>query len=165
MPAALERINAMRDNIVFGSMAGAIGGVIGLILSYSLFLLGISPMASVHLAATLVTVDVIHLATGEVIWSIITHLVVASVFGILLTYVLLYSGREYWWFKGIGTGFVFCLVTHSYLIPLLRTDAQVRSLILNAPSFGAIGITHALIGLVSAFIIVKYRHLAGFSRQ
>jgi hypothetical protein len=87
--------------------------------------------------------------------------VVASVFGILLTYVLLYSGREYWWFKGIGTGFVFCLVAHSYLIPLMRTDTQVRSLILNAPSFGAIGTTHALIGLVSAFIIVKYHRSGG----
>lgn len=141
--------------IVLGAMAGAAGGAIGLAFSYSMYLLGISPIASLHLAATLVVTDIINLTTGGVIWSIVTHLTVSSVFGILMTYVLLYTGREYWVFKGIGTGAVFCLLAHSYLIPLMRTDAQVRNLIFNAPSFGTMITTHSLIGLVTACIIVR----------
>jgi uncharacterized membrane protein YagU involved in acid resistance len=143
------------DKIILGAMAGAAGGAIGLVFSYTMYLLGISPMSSLHLAAALVVTDIIYLTPGGVIWSIVTHLTVSSVFGILLTYLFMYIGREYWIFKGIGTGAVFCLLAHSYLIPLMRTDAQVRSLIFNAPSFGTMITTHSLIGLVTAYIIVR----------
>jgi len=146
----------LKDKIVFGSMAGSIGGAIGLIFSYSMFLLGISPMSSINLAATLVAVDILNLTTGGIIWSIITHLVVASMFGVLLTSILISSGKEYWIFKGIVIGAIFCLVSHSYLIPLMRTEVQVRNSIFNVSSFGTMITTHSLIGLITAYIFVKY---------
>lgn len=151
-------MNTLKDDIVFGSVAGVIGGTVGLIYSYTLFLLGVTPMSSLHLAATLVVVDVLNLTPGAVIDAIITHLLVAAVFGILLTYVLLFTGKDYLVIKGLGTGAVFCLIAHSYLIPLMRTDAQVRNLIFNAASWGAQMSTHALIGLVAAFIIANHHH-------
>lgn len=146
----------MKDNIVLGAIAGSIGGAIGIIFSFSMYLLYISPMSSINLAATLVTLDILNLTTGGVIFAIITHFIVASLFGILLTYILKFTGKDFWIFKGIGFGALFCLISHSYLIPLMRTDAQVRSLIFNPPSFGTMITTHSIIGLVTAFIIVKY---------
>lgn len=146
----------LKDYIVFGSMAGAIGGAVGLIFSYIMFLLGFTPLSSIHLAATLVTIDVLNLTTGGIIFSLVTHFAVASQFGILLLYILKSSGKDFWIFKGISIGAIFCLVAHSYLIPLMRTDPLVRGLIFNAPSFGTMITTHSLIGLITAFIIVKY---------
>lgn len=148
----------MKDNIAFGSMAGAIGGVIGLIYSYTLFRLGISPMASIHLAASLVVTDVLNLTIGGIIWAIVTHLTIAATFGVLFNYFLIFSGKDYWPLKAMGGGALLCLISHSYLIPLMRTDAQVRSLIFNAPSFGTMISTHALISLITCFIIVKYKY-------
>lgn len=145
-----------KDTIAIGSMAGAIGGTIGIIFSYTMFYLGISPMSSINLAASFVVIDILNLTTGGIIWSIVTHLTVAALFGILMTYIFKITGKEYWVLKGIGFGAIFCLITHSYLIPLMRTEAQVRNLIFNPPSFGTMITTHSLIGLITAFVIVKF---------
>jgi hypothetical protein len=149
----------MKDKIAFGSMAGAIGGAVGIIFSYTMFRLGISPISSINLAASFVAIDILNLTAGGIIWSIVTHLTVASLFGIILTYILIYSGKEYWVLKGIGTGAIFCLITHSYLIPLMRTEKQVHHLIFNPPSFGTMITTHSIIGLVTALIIVNYYYV------
>ncbi len=146
----------MKDPIVLGSVAGSIGGAIGLIFSHSLFLLGIPPISSVHLAATMVVMDITNLTTGGVIWSLVTHFVVASTYGVLITYFLLKTGKDYWLLKGMLTGAFFCLIAHSYLIPLMRTEPQVHSLIFNAPSFGTMITAHSIIGVVAVFIVVRY---------
>ncbi len=146
----------MKDRIAFGSLAGSIGGAVGLVFSYVLFLLGITPMASVHLAATLVTQDVLNLTTGGFICAVITHFAVASLFGVLLLHFLIFFGKDFWVLKAISLGVIFCLIAHSYLIPLLRTDPLVRGLIFNPPSFGTILATHALISLVGGLIMVRY---------
>lgn len=146
----------MKDKIVLGSIAGGIGGIIGIIFSYSMYRLGISSISSINVAASLVVLDILNLTPTGVIFSIITHLTIASLFGILLLYILKFFGKEYWALKGMMFGALFCLLMHSYLIPLMRTDLQVRSLFFNTPSWGTIWATHTLIGLVDSFIIVKY---------
>lgn len=155
----------MKDNVVIGAGAGAIGGLVGLILSYTIYSLGISPISSLNVAASLVVIDVLNLTTGGIIWSIATHLFVAQLFGLILTYFLIFTGKEYWGLKGIGTGAIFCLVAHSFLIPLIRTDALVRSLNFNPSAFGTILITHATIGLVTAFLIIKFKFKPMISSQ
>jgi hypothetical protein len=149
----------LKDNIAVGSMAGVIGGTVGIMFSYTVFLLGLSPLSSIHLAATLVVIDIQNLTALGYIDAIFTHLLVASVFGVLLTYILLCTGKSFWLLKGIGFGALFCLMTHAYLIPLMRTDEQVRTLIFNSPSWTTMGLTHMLIGFVTVKIIVKYHYL------
>ncbi len=144
----------MKDTIAIGTIAGLIGGTIGLVFSYSMFLAGISPIASLHLAASLVVMDILNLTIGGIIWSIVTHLSVAAAFSIILAHILLRTGKDYWILKGMGFGAIFCLIAHSYFIPLMRTD--IRELIFNAPSFGTMITTHALIGLISSYIITRY---------
>lgn len=146
----------MKDKIAVGSISGVIGGTIGLTLSYSMYRLGISPISSINVAASLVVLDILNLTPTGVIFSIITHLAVASLFGVLLLFILKFFGKEYWAMKGIMFGALFCLLMHSYFIPLMRTDLQVRSLFFNTPSWGTILATHTLIGLVDSTILVKY---------
>lgn len=149
----------LKDNVAVGAMAGVIGGTVGMAFSYTVFLLGLSPLSSVHLAATLVVIDIQNLTTLGYIDAIFTHLLVASVFGTLLTYILLNTGKSFWLLKGIGFGALFCLITHAYLIPLMRTDEHVRTLIFNSPSWTTMGVTHMLIGLVTVTVIVKSHDL------
>ena len=144
----------MKDTIAIGTIAGLIGGTIGLLFSYSMFLAGISPMASLHLAASLVVMDILNLTIGGIIWSVVTHLSVSAAFSIILAHILLRTGKDYWVLKGVGFGAIFCLMAHSYFIPLMRTD--IRELIFNAPSFGTMITTHALIGLIASYIITRY---------
>ena len=149
----------MKDNIAVGAMSGVIGGAIGMTYSYSMFLLGITPLSSVHLAATLVVIDVINLTALGYLNAIFTHLLVAAFFGVLLTYLLLYTGKDFWLLKGIGFGALFCLMTHAYFIPLMRTDEQVRTLIFDAPSWSVALSTHMLIGLITVTFIIKFHYL------
>ena len=144
----------MKDTIAIGTIAGLIGGTIGLVFSYSMFLAGISPMASLHLAASLVVMDILNLTIGGIVWSVVTHLSVSAAFSIILAHILLRTGKDYWVLKGVGFGAIFCLIAHSYFIPLMRTD--IRELIFNAPSFGTMITTHALIGLIASYIITRY---------
>jgi hypothetical protein len=133
-----------------------IGGAVGLLFSLTMFLLNISPISSINLAATMVTIDIVNLTVGGVIWSIVTHFFIAGFYGILMLYVLKYFGNDFWVVKGIITGAILCLISHSYLIPLMRTEQQVHSLIFNPPSFGTMITSHAIISLVTAFTIVRY---------
>jgi hypothetical protein len=149
----------MKDHITVGAMAGLIAGAIGMTYSHTMFLLGFTPMSALHLAASLVTTDVINLTTLEVVNAVFTHLLVAANFAVLLTYLLVTTGKDFWVIKGIGFGATFCLISHSYLIPLMRTDEQVRTLIFNGPSWTVTLTNHILIGLISAIIIVKYHYL------
>jgi len=149
----------MKDHIAFGSLAGAIGGAVGIVFSYTVFSLGISSLSSIQLAASFVSMDILNLTAGGIFWSIVTHLTVAAVFGIIMLHILKYSGKDYWILKGAGFGAFFCLVTHSYLIPLMRTEEQVRRAIFNPPSFGTMIITHSLIGLVTTAIIVRNKYV------
>jgi hypothetical protein len=146
----------MKDKIIAGSVAGAVGGVFGLIFSYSLFLLGISPVSSINIAGSFVALDILNLTTGGIIWAIIVHFVVATIYGVMLIYFLLITGKDYWLVKGVLTGAAFCLIAHAYLLPLMRTDATVHSLIFNPPSFGTMTLAHTIIGMVSAYVIIRY---------
>ncbi len=145
----------MNDNVIVGAFAGIVGGIIGIIYSHFMFLLGFSPISSVHIAASLVIIDILNPTTLGYANAIITHLVVAAAFGVLLTYILVYTGKDFWPIKGLGFGAFFCLLAHSYLIPLMRTDEQTRALIFNAPSWTLTISTHMLIGIIAAAIIVK----------
>ncbi len=155
----------MKDNVAVGVIAGVIGGSIGIAFSYTMFLLGISAMSSIHLAASLVVIDVLNLTTLGFISAIAAHLTVATAFGVVMTFILLYTGKDFWLLKGLGFGALWCLISHSYFIPLMRTDEQVRTLIFNAPSWATMVTTHSLIGLVTAAVIVKYHYLLAEHHQ
>ncbi len=143
----------MRDIFIGGSVAGLIGGIIGIAFSHSLFLLGLTPISSLHLAAALVLPEMFVLTTGGVFISLVTHLIVASVFGVALILILYYTGKDYYIFKGIASGAFACLVLHSYLLPLVRPDLEIRH---STSAAITMITTHSIIGLVAAFIIAKY---------
>lgn len=57
----------MQDKTIFGSITGIAGGFAGLLFSYTMFLLGISPISSINVAASLVVIDVVNLTLGGII--------------------------------------------------------------------------------------------------
>ncbi len=143
----------MKDTLAIGVIAGLVGGLVGIVFSHAMFLLGINPMSSLHLAAALVVNDIFSLTPGGVFWSIVTHHVVAAVFGVFLALLLLYSGKDYWLPKVVAAGTFVCIVLHAFLMPILRPDIDFRP---NAAAFGTMIVTHALIGVIAGWIIVKY---------
>ncbi len=106
----------MRDKFIGGFVAGVIGGIIGIVFSHSLFLLGLSPISSLHLATALVVPEMFALTTGGVFISFLTHLIVAGVFGVVLLLILYYTGKDYYILKGIASGAFACLVLHQSLL-------------------------------------------------
>jgi hypothetical protein len=146
----------MRDTFGMGVIAGLIGGLVGIVFSHTLFLLGVTSIASLHLAAALVVNDIFNLTAGGVFWSVVAHFSIAASFGVLMALVIRYSGRDYWVLKAVILGALVCMILHSYLMPILRPDIDFRP---TAAEFGTMVVTHSLISLVATYIIVKYyRH-------
>ena len=88
--------HALKDKIAIGTVAGFISGTVGLVFSYGFFHIDISSVSSLHLAASLVVMDILNLSLGGIIWSVVTHLAVSAAFSVLLTYMLFLTGKEYW---------------------------------------------------------------------
>jgi uncharacterized membrane protein YagU involved in acid resistance len=145
------------DDLIFGgSIAGLIGGTVGIIFSHSMFIAGVTPTSSLHLAAALVLHDVMNLGTADIIISLLTHLATAAAFGVALALILRYTGKDHYLFKGAGFGVVICLIMHAYLIPILRRDLPITTV--ASESFVMIT-THAIIGIIAAIILVRYTKL------
>jgi hypothetical protein len=146
----------MQDLIITGIAAGLAGGTVGVIFSHSLYLAGVTSLSSIHLAAALVLMEINNLTAAGLILSLATHLLVASAYGVALTLLLHYTGKDHYIIKGLSSGAVSCLVLHSYLLPMVRSDLN---LIPNAAAGLTMLITHSFIGLVAAIVIVKYAKL------
>lgn len=143
-------------NFTLGAISGLIAGTVGVIFSHTVYLLGITPFSSIHLAAAILIRDNFKLSLGGFILALINHLVISATFGVAMVIILYYTGEKHYIIKGLGFGYLTCLFLSAFLIPIIRTDID---LIPSAVSSAGKLFTHSLIGLISAFIIVKYRKL------
>lgn len=146
----------MKDTVFAGGIAGLAGGTVGIIFSHTMFILGFTPISSLHLAAALVLKDIMNLGTADIIIALAAHLLTAWAFGVILLIIFRYTGRDHYVFKGIGFGMVTCLILHSYLLPLLRRDLALTNV---APESIVMLMTHGIIGLVAAIVLVNYSKL------
>jgi hypothetical protein len=69
----------------------------------------------------LVVIDIINLTPGGFISAILAHLSVAGFFGVLMTYLLLYTGKDFW----VRTGAFYWAKTNSRDIMMLKTHGRV----------------------------------------
>ncbi len=144
-------------NLTLGALSGLIAGTVGVIFSHTVYLFGITPFSSIHLAAAILIRDNFKLSLGGFILALINHLVISATFGVAMVIILYYTGKKHYIIKGVGFGYLTCLFLSAFLIPLIRTDID---LIPSAVSSAGKLFTHSLIGVVSAYIIVKYGEIS-----
>ncbi|KAF1084898.1 hypothetical protein SPSYN_01034 [Sporotomaculum syntrophicum] len=104
------------DTIVRGSIAGLIATVLYGIVNWVLYITDILPSTAVHYAAVLITPPGTSLTTMPMISGIIAFMIAGTFVGVILSYVIRWTGDDYAWLKGLGIGAVLWPI-HTAILP------------------------------------------------
>jgi len=148
---ALQRV--FQDTFTAGVIAGVIGTVVmhlSSLLWKSFGLIDITTMmVSGQIFLNLVQAN----TTIGFIVSAIAHLMVGSAGGVLLAYFIMYSGKDFYWLKGLGLAGFMLLTGMGLVVDIMRIVPQMRS-------SGVMVLLHMIsylfYGLTASFIIYRY---------
>lgn len=101
--------------LISGSIAGTIAIVFGTILDYFLYRIGLMDNnISVYVSAILMQKEFLSDKTSKYV-GLIGHLIMGTIFGIVISLTLYFTGSSYAYYKGILIGGVFWLILHQAL--------------------------------------------------
>lgn len=145
----------MDDTVLTGALSGIVGGIAHNIITWLFYLLGITTKTYLHLGAALF-LDNPRPEGVELIVGALVDLGTVTILGITLTYMLIFTGKDYWLFKGLGYGLLVWLIVQGLINPLVMS-AEVIPADINTVLVFLLG---HLAGATSAtYYIVHYRKL------
>jgi FtsH-binding integral membrane protein len=135
-------------------MAGLGAGLVVGVISHGLYILGICQLCLIAIGGGFFARRMLA-KTAAPVWTIlgwIDHLLVSMVLGVILVYILHYSGRDYALIKGAIFGAVVWLVTIGIISPLAGYIP---------PSPQAIDLAillayHILYGILAAWLLLRF---------
>lgn len=145
----------MKDKLFTGAVSGFIGaGVVGLI-SDLLERTGISDFSYMDIAGSLVLPQSIH---GTFTWMLVgwlNNFIIGIILGIVLTYILAMTGKDYGIFKGALFGVIWWFIVSVIIQPNFFDWGRIDN-------FGHLAVCFfrdVLFGIIASYIIVKYADL------
>ena len=143
----------LRDTLTIGAIAGIIGTVVMHLLSMLWKWLGLIKISTLQVAATLfLSWDQVNTPIGYIVGAA-SHLMIGAAGGVILAYFIRFSGKDYYWLKGLALSGLMLLAGMGFVMRILKI----------APQMGNDGLTtllhiisYMIYGLVSAYIIAKY---------
>ncbi|KJS23604.1 MAG: hypothetical protein VR72_00375 [Clostridiaceae bacterium BRH_c20a] len=142
----------VKDTIIAGILAGWMGNVVKEVLTWSFYLMGWVRYTFVHIAAGFYYSKENIDAPFSLVTGVITDWTIAGTFGVILLYLLRYTGSDYAIFKGIGLGSLVYVITFGIGMAL---DITRATLITPLPDFLLI-MSHLTIGGVSGWALEKH---------
>ena len=148
-----EEGNSLRqDSIVMGALAGLVGNLAKEVIVWPMYFLGWLHYPFVYLAASyFVDRSSIHnplsLAKG-----FITDYAIAAILGVVLLYLLRYTGKDYALIKGLLLG----LFVHIGIYGLLMAFHATRISILTPLPNLLLVVPHVVFGTATAWVLKRY---------
>lgn len=143
----------IRDTITIGCIAGIIATASFLTVNYLFKLLGFQFTSTWEATASIfLSVNLIHTPLGYFIGFLGQYVIGASG-GIVMAYVIRFTGYDYYLLKGLGVGAFFWVVTVGIIGKLINLTPQFADE--TVTSF-LIVLDLAIFGVMSVFIITKY---------
>lgn len=141
-----------QDPIIFGGIAGIIGTIAKEILDFIFVAIGFSKYSYWNIAASLFILPKDVNRSGGWILGALTDIIASAVFGVILLYVIKFTGRKYLYIKGIGFGWFiwvlfFGVVINLHVVRITPTDIGT-----SLSSF----FEHLIFGLTTAWGIHKF---------
>ncbi|TGE39755.1 hypothetical protein E4K67_01810 [Desulfosporosinus fructosivorans] len=106
------------DTLMRGSIAGLIATIVYGVINWILFMLGVLPSTLTHYAAVFITPPGTAISTLPLFLGVVSNIMAGSFAGVILTYLLKWTGYDYAFIKGIGISLVFWPV-HTTFFPTL----------------------------------------------
>ena len=143
----------MRDTITIGSIAGIVPTFIMTVYKGLLKLLGFNFISTWETAASiLLNEKLINTPVGLII-GFIGQFSLGAIFGVVVAYMLKFTGKDYYLIKGVGAGALCWLSTVGFFMRFLGIQLQGRSdLFTNLLTV----IDFVLMGTVSSLVVKKY---------
>jgi hypothetical protein len=150
----------MRDNLIGGAVAGAIGGLAEMASGFIPIMTGLARSTTVHAAISFMAPAATRPGPLSVVLGIISHLTVAGLLGLVLFYILRFTGTDHYLLKGLGMALAVYVLFTNGLGPLFVS----RGLLAPDPAtqLSILG-SHLVGGMVTAFIgagFIRNRALA-----
>ena len=104
------------DKITLGVVSGLIGALLLGIIDYIMFVLDLEKWQLLNIAAS-AYFKVEDVGTIPALFvGGITHLANAGLLGVIICYVLYYTGIDFYWLKGIGVSLMFWLFAYGVIL-------------------------------------------------
>ncbi|NLC51648.1 MAG: hypothetical protein GX764_05005 [Firmicutes bacterium] len=142
---------AMSDRYLIGTAAGIIAAALKIALNWIFFFFDMTLVTEAHLGAMLVSPDNVEIPAALFMGAVI-HLLLGTVFDVLLMFFLHASGKDYYWLKGGIYGALLWLVFFLLIPSLLFSEQTFRNVITAAVHL----ITNVVFGFAASFLIVKH---------
>ncbi len=142
----------LKDRILAGSVAGMIATLVKAVPNFILWKLGIVKYLYFQVAASaLVTPQDVNTTLGLVV-GFITDIITGGSLGLLIVFLFRYTGRDYWWYKGLIVGNLIWLWGLGELI-----NFGAARIIPLQPAFRLASLVdHQIFGLTATYLIVKW---------
>ncbi len=143
----------MRDTFTAGTVAGLIGTLVILALQQALFALDIIQMTTMDVAAEIFLEPHQTGSIAGILVGLISHFLVGAGGGVLLAYFIRFTGKDYYWLKGLGLGAFMLLVgmalvtTIMNIMPEMREDSLTTLLHM---------LTYFIYGLTCSYVLTRY---------
>jgi len=109
------------DTVLRGGLAGMIGYTVCGVSNYTLYMLGVLPSTGIHYNAILLTPPNTPVNSFTLLIGVIAGILVTGPFvGVIISYLIEWSGRDYAWIKGFGVATVLWPV-HVAILPSIAT--------------------------------------------
>lgn len=143
----------MRDTITIGAIAGLISTTVMTVIVWAVRLLGHQFITPWETATHIFLVRrLIHTPIGYLV-GFTGNFTLGAIFGVIMAYILRFTGKDFYILKGIGLGAVVWLTSIGFFMHLLSIRIEGRSDPLS--NLMAI-IEFNIMGIITSYIIQKY---------
>ncbi|ATW26381.1 DUF6789 family protein [Candidatus Formimonas warabiya] len=143
----------MKDTLTIGTIAGIIGTIVMHLLSMLWKSLGLIKITSLQVAASLfLSWNQVTTPIGYMV-GVLSHIMIGAAGGVLLAYFIRFSGKDYYWLKGLALAGFMLLAGMGFVVRILKIAPQMGNDSLTALLHI---LNYMVYGLVCSYIIARY---------
>jgi hypothetical protein len=144
---------AIRDRFVLGALAGMVGTIPSLILNFFSVQLGLAKFYSFQISGSIylfpgLTDSVAGMVLGALIW-----ISFGAFLGVVIVYLLTYTGHDYWWLKGPLVAFVIMFVG---IYGIMYTSGAARIVPFDLATNLSEAVGNLVFGFFTAYLVVRW---------
>ncbi len=142
----------LKDRILAGTMAGMTASFLKTIPNIILWRMGVVEHMYLFIASSaLISPEDVTKVWGLIL-GVVVDIITGGTLGLLIIYLLTFTGRDYWWYKGLIVGNIVWLFGLGLAINFGAARIVPVDPIFRLTSL----IEHQIFGLVGAYLIIKW---------
>ncbi len=142
----------IKDTIAIGALAGIIGSIQISIVNFIFLALGFTITPGWNPFAELLSRNYTHTLWGVMV-GLVGQTCNCSLWGVFIAYILKFTGKDFWWLKGLGVGAIAWLTTTGLISQMLDLAKETS----NRPADQfMIPFNLFLFGFIVAYLIKQF---------